>query len=70
MAYLNQEKGSQRAGKRASAVADAAALGSVVAAGANPTKAEYDALRTDVANLRTKLNAALAALRTAGVIAP
>ncbi|WP_420123201.1 hypothetical protein [Nakamurella sp.] len=70
MAYLNQEKGSQRAGKRAAAVADAAALGSVVAAGANPTKAEYDALRTDVANLRTKLNAALAALRTAGVIAP
>ncbi|MFE9192054.1 hypothetical protein ACFYL6_20860 [Micromonospora sp. NPDC007208] len=70
MAYLNQAKGSQRAGARAAAVADAAALTSVVAAGANPTKAEYDALRADVTALRTKLNAALAALRTSGVIAP
>jgi len=70
MAYLNPDEGAKRAGKRAAAVADAAALTSVVAAGATPTKAEYDALRADVSALRTKLNAALAALRTAGVIAP
>ncbi|MGC4891080.1 hypothetical protein [Micromonospora sp. DT227] len=70
MAYLDPAKGGQRAGKRAAAVADAAALTSVVAAGSAPTKAEYDALRADVSALRTKLNAALAALRTAGVIAP
>ncbi len=54
----------------AAAVADLPALTSVVAAGANPTKAEYDALRVDVAANRTKINALLAALRTAGYVAP
>lgn len=53
------------------AVADAAALTSAAASGGeSPTEAEYNALRTDVSALRTKLNAALAALRTAGVLAP
>lgn len=42
------------------ALTDVGALTSVVAAGATPTKAEYDALRADVATLRTKVNALLA----------
>ena len=52
------------------AVADAAALTSSAATGGDaPTEAEYNALRTDVAALRTTLNALLAALRTAGHVA-
>ena len=70
MTYLNPTAGAMRESRRAAAVTDAPALTSVVAAGANPTKAEYDALRVDVTNLRTKLNQALAALRAAGIIAP
>lgn len=70
MAYLDPSKGNARAAKQAVAVTNAAALTSVVAAGATPTKAEYDALRADVSALQVKLNAALTALRTAGVIAP
>lgn len=52
----------------AAAVADVAALTSTVAAGANPTKAEFDALRVDVAANRTTLNALLASLRAAGLL--
>lgn len=70
MAYLDPSKGNARAAKQAVAVTNAAALTSVVAAGATPTKAEYDALRADVSALQVKLNAALTALRNAGVIAP
>lgn len=50
----------------AAAVATPAALTSVVAAGATPTKAEYDALRTDLVNTRTALTSLLTALRNAG----
>lgn len=50
------------------AVADVAALTSTVAAGANPTKAEFDALRVDVAAIRTTTNALLASLRAAGLL--
>jgi hypothetical protein len=70
MAYLNPAAGAAREGKQAAAVADATAATSVVAAGANPTKAEYDALRADYLALRTKVNGLLAALRTAGLLAP
>lgn len=50
-------------------VADAAALTSVAASGGDaPTEAEYNALRTDVSNLRTKVNGLLAALRAADLI--
>jgi hypothetical protein len=70
MAYLDPTEGAARQAKQAAAVTNVAALTSVVAAGANPTKAEYDALRVDVSNLNTKVNALLAALRTAGLIAP
>lgn len=70
MPYLDPAGGKAREGKQAAAVADAAAATSVVAAGANPTKAEYDALRADYLALRTKVNGLLAALRTAGLMAP
>jgi hypothetical protein len=51
-------------------VADAAALTSSAATGGDaPTEAEYNALRTDVSNLRTTVNALLAAQRTAGLLA-
>ncbi len=70
MAYLDPSEGAARQMKQAAAVTNAAALTSVVAAGANPTKAEYDTLRADVSALQTKLNAALSALRTAGILAP
>jgi hypothetical protein len=53
---------------QAAAQADVGAVTSVVAAGATPTKAEYDALRVDALANRTVLNALLAKLRTAGVI--
>lgn len=51
---------------QAAFVAPAAALTAAAAAGANPTKAEFDALLADVTALRTKLNAALSALQGAG----
>lgn len=51
---------------QAAKTADPAAIGSTVAAGANPTKAEFDALRTDVVNLRAAFVALTAALQTAG----
>jgi len=68
--YLNAGAGAAREGKQTAATTDVAAVTSVVAAGANPTKAEYDALRVDVLAIRTKLNALLAAMRTSGQIAP
>ena len=51
---------------QAANVAAAAALTAVAAAGANPTKAEFDALLADVTALRTKLNAVLTALTGEG----
>lgn len=51
---------------QATTVAAPTAITSVVAAGANPTKAEYDALRVDVTNLRTTLAAVLTALKVPG----
>jgi hypothetical protein len=56
--------------KQIAARADDVALTSTVAAGATPTKAEFDALRTDVDNLRTVVNDLLAKMRTAGILAP
>jgi hypothetical protein len=52
----------------AATVAAPTAIGSVVAAGANPTKAEYDALRTDVTNLRTTVANLLTSLKAAGTV--
>jgi hypothetical protein len=70
MAYLKPTAGAARAGKQTAAVTDAPAATSVAAAGANPTKAEYDALRADHLALRTKVNALLAAMRASGQLAP
>lgn len=54
----------------AAAVADVATLTSAAATGGDaPTEAEYNALRVDVASNRTKINALLASLRTAGLLA-
>lgn len=44
-----------RARLREAGQANAVTITSVVAAGASPTKAEYDALRADVLALRTSL---------------
>ena len=62
MAYLNPDEGAQRAGRRGPAVAN------VATANADATYGQPEA---DLINeLKTKVNALLAALRTAGVIAP
>lgn len=62
MAYLNPNEGAQRAGSRGAAVAN------VATANADATYGQPEA---DLINeLKTKVNALLAALRTAGVIAP
>ena len=54
---------------QAAAVTDAGALTSAaITGGESPTEAEHNAVQADVAALRTKLNALLGALRTAGVI--
>ena len=70
MAYLNPGAGAAREGRRATAVTNAAAATASVAAGATPTKAEYDALLADANALRTKVNQLLAAMRAAGQVAP
>lgn len=41
-----------------------------ITGGEAPTEAEFNALRTDVVNLRATVNALLGKLRTGGVIAP
>lgn len=55
-------------GKQVAFQADVGAVTSVVAAGATPTKAEYDALRADALATRTTLNALLAKMRTSGLM--
>jgi hypothetical protein len=69
MAYLNPGAGAAREGTRGAAQADLAALTSAAAAGANPTKAEFDKVVVDLAAARTAINGLLAKLRAAGVIA-
>jgi hypothetical protein len=69
MAYLNPGAGAAREGKQAAAQADMAALTSAAAAGANPTKAEFDKVVVDLAAARTVINSLLAKLRAAGLIA-
>lgn len=50
-------------------VATAPAFTSAAAVGSNPTKAEYDALRTDALAVRTAFNNLIGALKTAGYMA-
>lgn len=70
MALFNADGSPRSVPTLAAAQVDVGAVTSVVAAGATPTKAEYDALRVDALATRTVLNSLLAKLRTAGVIAP
>ena len=58
------------AGGQGVAVADVAAMTqAAITGGESPTEAEFNALRADVAAIRTTVNALLASLRTAEVIA-
>jgi len=68
IALFNADGTPRTVAAQAAAQADVGAVTSVVAAGAAPTKAEYDALRVDALATRTVLNSLLAKLRTAGVI--
>jgi hypothetical protein len=70
MAYLDPAGGKAREGRQAAAQADMAAVTTTAAAGANPTKAEFDKVVTDLTAARTTLNGLLAKLRAAGLIAP
>jgi len=70
MAYLDPAAGRAREGKQAAAQADMAAVTTTAAAGANPTKAEFDKVVTDLTAARNTINGLLAKLRTAGLIAP
>ncbi|MDX3199951.1 hypothetical protein [Streptomyces scabiei] len=69
MAYLNPGAGRAREGSQAAAQADMAAVTTTAAVGANPTKAEFDKVVTDLAAARTTINGLLAKLRAAGLIA-
>jgi len=59
----------QSAFEQATTVAAVAAVDGVAAAGANPTKAEFDAVVTLANESKAQLNAALAALKAAGMMA-
>lgn len=69
MAYLDPAAGAARSAKRGAHVANTPAATAAAAAGATPTDAEFDLLLADVNALRTTVNALLASLRTAGLIA-
>ena len=71
MSGTNFPNGIKVGGKRLdsnAAVADVTAADAVAAAGAAPTKAEYDVLVTEANETKAKLNTLLARLRTAGII--
>ncbi|MCP9205506.1 hypothetical protein [Streptomyces cucumeris] len=70
MAYLDPSAGAAREGGQAAAQADMGALTSAAAAGANPTKTEFDKVVADLATARATINGLLAKLRAAGLIAP
>lgn len=61
-----QQSGSEY--PRGANVTDPAAIASVVAAGATPTKAEFDALRADVVALRGTVASLVTALRNSNTI--
>lgn len=70
LALFNDDGSPREVPDQAAAQTDVPALTSAAATGGDaPTEAEYNALRTDVVNVRTTLNNLLAKLRTAGVIA-
>lgn len=55
--------------KKASGVAAVASADPAVAAGAAPTKAEFDKVVTIAVELKKQLNAALSALKSGGIMA-
>lgn len=70
IAFFNADGTPREMADQAAAQTNAPALTSAAATGGEPpTEAEYNALRTDVSNLRTTVNDLLGKLRTAGVIA-
>lgn len=70
MAVLDSSGASRTVPLQAAAQTDVGAVTSTVAAGATPTKAEFDALRVDALATRTVLNSLLAKMRTAEQLAP
>ncbi|WP_406157769.1 hypothetical protein [Streptomyces canus] len=70
MAYLDPAAGKAREGRQAAAQADMGAVTTTAAAGANPTKAEFDKVVTDLTAARNTINGLMAKLRTAGLLAP
>ena len=57
--------------KQAAAQTDAPAMTqAAITGGESPTEAEFNALRTDVVNLRTTVNSLLGKMRTARQLAP
>lgn len=54
--------------KKGASVAAVSAADATAAAGTTPTKAEFDAVVTELNETKKKLNAALASLKAAGVI--
>ena len=69
MAYLDPAGGKAREGKQAAASADAASMTTAAAAGAIPTKAEFDKVVVDLGGLRSAHNDLLAKLRSVGILA-
>lgn len=70
-AVVSAELASLLAAVPVSAVADIGALTSAaITGGESPTEAEHNAVQADVATIRTKVNALLAALRTALIVTP
>ena len=69
LAVFNEDGSVRNLGQSATSQADVVALTSTVAAGSEPTKAEFDALRADLIATRSVVNSLLAKLRVAGLIA-
>lgn len=71
LALFNDDGSPREVPDQAAAQTDSPAMTqAAITGGESPTEAEFNALRTDVVNLRTTVNSLLAKLRTAGVIAP
>lgn len=70
MAKIHAAKGALRSASQSVTVAAPAALTGAAAAGANPTKAEYDKTVADVVALRSTVAALLTALKNAGIVSP
>lgn len=71
LALFNADGSPREVPDQAAAQTDSPAMTqAAITGGESPTEAEFNALRTDVVNLRTTLNSLLGKLRTAGVIAP